>query len=54
MSHLEQAGFRSLNRISRTGIEDDDGLVGYGGDLDLGLADADRLRHDQVVGQRGQ
>ena len=41
---LEQARLGGLNRVARTGIQDDDGRVGDGGDLDLGLSDADRLQ----------
>jgi hypothetical protein len=51
---LEQTRLGGLNCISRTGIEDDDGRIGDRGDLDLGLPDADRLQHDQVVGQGGE
>ena len=51
---LQQAGLGRLDGIARAGIEHDDGGVGDGGDLDLGLPDSHRLQQHDVVGQRGQ
>lgn len=51
---LEQTGLGGLNRVARTGIENDDGRIGDRGDLDLGLPDADRLQQDQAVAERAE
>ena len=40
---LEQAGLRGLHFVAPTGVHDDDRGVGLARDLDLDLADADRL-----------
>ena len=42
---LEQPRLRGLHRVAPTGVHDHDGRVGVAGDLDLDLADADRLDH---------
>lgn len=51
---LQQPRLGGLDGVARTGVEDHHGRVGDCGDLDLGLPDAHRLQHDQVVGQCGQ
>ena len=43
---LHQPGLVGLHRVAPAGVDHDDGRVGLAGDLDLDLADADRLDDD--------
>ena len=49
---LEQPGLRGLHRVAPTGVHDDDRRVGVARDLDLDLADADRLDDDPRLADR--
>jgi len=40
--------FERLDDIARAGLEDEDGQVGAGQDVEFGLADADRFDDDAV------
>ena len=49
---LHDPGLEELEHVARAGLDDDRDGVGGLGDLGLGLADADRLDHDDVERRR--
>ena len=52
VGHLHQAGLVRLHAVAPAGVDDDDRRVGLAGDLDLDLADPDRLDDDPAMAER--
>ena len=48
VSDFKEARLVCLHRVAPTGVDDNDGRVGGSGDIDLNLADANRLDQDRV------
>ncbi len=54
VADLQDSGLGRLDAVAHAGGEEDHRRVGLRGDLDLGLADADRLHEDHVAARRVQ